>query len=475
MQIQMDEFLSFKLEGGAAAGRQGRQGARGPCRPAATDRSLPEGATPPLAGQAAAVQVLSARGWCCCAGAGAAEVSVWGCWNSKMPAADSAEDAAQHGGDDESGAEAGAGAAAVAAAAGGDSAAGADGAGNGSGEGSAEAVSEPPPPPLPGPRPGAAIWHCWGKGLWWPAYVLDASEVPQNMRKGRVDEEGTQLLTTTEVPLYYYGTHNYFWEKRSRLTGKNKRWRPAEFPPPPRGDREQDPDLEKALQAHELRISHSELLQRDFEYEEERAEQLAAEQGPEVAEEIWIAPKDPKKPKRPGSAYTTFCGEMSKRPEFQGGGFGQHVSEISSLWKALPEKKKDKYRGQIERNWDRYRKQMAKYKPLPLQRIVNPTEKQKKKLHKQIRKAPTKQKRQELLQEAAASTDAANSSGEAAVVAPPEGSTPADPTTNPAAKKRRKKADAAVKRARSAYNFFAGECVFAEYLAPLLPAHARSY
>ena len=328
----------------------------------------------------------------------------------------------------------------------------------GGGEQGDGTVSEPRATLLPGPRPGSAIWHCWGKGLWWPAYVLEPSEVPQNMRKGRVDEERNLLLTTTEIPLYYYGTHNYFWEKRSRLTGKNKRWRPAEWPPPPLGDREQDTDLDKALQAHELQLRHNELLQQDFEYEEERAEQLAEEEGPEVVEEMWIAPKDPKKPKRPGSAYTLFCGEMSKRPEFQGSAFSQHVSEISSRWNAMPESKKARYRDQIEREWDKYRKQMAKYTPLPLQRIINPTVKQKKKFHKQIRKAPSKRKREELLQEAAASADATNSSGDLSVPEPsdgvaespvasmggaalaphPEGSKPADLPSNPAAKTDRK-------------------------------------
>jgi hypothetical protein len=335
----------------------------------------------------------------------------------------------------------------------------------------AAAEPPPPPPPKPEPRAGAAIWHRWNKDLWWPAYVLHASELPGNMREGRVDEKDN-LLVDAEVPLYYYGTHNYFWEKRSRLSAKNNRWRPAETPPPPRGDPATDPDLQKALQAHELQLQHNDLLQLDFEYEEERAEQRAAEEGAavQVLEEIWIAPKDPKKPKRPGSAYTLFCGEMSRLPQYRGGGFGQHIGDISARWKALPERQKAKYRDQIASAWDKYHKQMAKYTPLPLERVVNPTEQQKKKLHKQIRKAPGKRKREELLQDAAASGDAMNSlvvavarptDGVAAAAAATadDASSSEDATSKPAPKKRRKKAEASVKRARSAYNFFASEYV----------------
>ena len=116
---------------------------------------------------------------------------------------------------------------------------------------------------------------------------------------------------------------------------------------------------------------------------------------------------------------------------------------------------------------------LSEYTPLPLEHIANPTAQQKKKFQKQLRKAPTKRKREELLQ----LNVAKDPTVVVAVAQPPDGvsvspraggAAAGDPdeeegaegsNSMPARKKRRTKSEAGVKRARSAYNYFAAEAV----------------
>jgi hypothetical protein len=326
--------------------------------------------------------------------------------------------------------------------------------------GAQPAVAAAAQPVGPPPHSGDVIWHKWSKTLWWPAYVLHAAELPETM--GKYLDEATGGLPEDTVALYYYGTHDYFTQKRSVLS---KKWRPSDKLPPPRGDPEADPNLKRALEAHELQLKHNDLVQLDFDYEEERS----AEKDQAEVKEIWVAPRDPTKPKRPLNAYMLFSAEMRTKPKFSGGGFGAHIHEITQAWNALPAKKKAGYQSQVDGAMEKYKKLMAKYTPLPLQRIVNPTEQQKKKFQKQIRKAPPKRKRDELLLAAndsavviavAQPSDGVTWSPQASDEAAGAGTTAnSDTEKEPVQKKRRTKSEAGVKRARTAYNFFAAETV----------------
>ena len=143
-------------------------------------------------------------------------------------------------------------------------------------------------------------------------------------------------------------------------------------------------------------------------YQAEMKDYKPPEKVLKMDEEIWILPKDDTKPKRPGSAYTVFCSEVM--PKYRGQGLKAAAQQCSTEWAAMSEDKKAKYTKVAEAAWEKYRKKMETYVPPPLERIRNPTDKQKKKFAKQIRKAPGKRKREELVAAAAA---AANGGAEA--------------------------------------------------------------
>lgn len=226
------------------------------------------------------------------------------------------------------------------------------------GDGAAAAAAAAAPPAGPPPHPGDVIWHRWSKALLWPAYVLEAAELPESMRSTHLDAATGDLPADT-VALYYYGTHNYFTQKRSVLS---KRWKAADKLPAPHGDPEADPNLKKALAAHELQLRHNEVLQLDFEYDEERAAERehAEAAGGANDEEMWYQPKDPKMPKRPLNAYMVFSAEMRTKPKYKGtGGFGEHIQEIAKAWGVLPATKKAKYQILVDASYVKYNNLMA--------------------------------------------------------------------------------------------------------------------
>ena len=73
--------------------------------------------------------------------------------------------------------------------------------------------------------------------------------------------------------------------------------------------------------------------------------------------------KDPNHPKRSRSSFMFFCQEtrskvVAKHPDYA---LGSVSKELGKLWKALSEKKRDKYRRLSEADKKRYEEQMETY------------------------------------------------------------------------------------------------------------------
>jgi len=73
--------------------------------------------------------------------------------------------------------------------------------------------------------------------------------------------------------------------------------------------------------------------------------------------------KDPNAPKRAKSSYIFFCQEAREKLKGSEVKSKDVMSELGSLWKALPEKKKKKYEEMAEKDKERYKTEMKSYSP----------------------------------------------------------------------------------------------------------------
>eukprot|EP01047_Picozoa_sp_COSAG01_P022878 COSAG01_NODE_1375_length_10536_cov_6.860880_4_plen_245_part_00 len=109
-------------------------------------------------------------------------------------------------------------------------------------------------------------------------------------------------------------------------------------------------------------------------------------------------PQDPKKPKRPCCAYIHFVTQQQQQrrrrqqKSSKAGNTSQpkQFSELGSKWGSMGAKRKRPYEQKAAQDKARYKRQCARYQPLPLQCILNPTPAQRRKLAKRERRPPPK-------------------------------------------------------------------------------------